>query len=67
MVDQDVSVTAVEVIDGDIELNDDGHETSVEDLDEDESSDDISLKLDSVIRQSQKSRHLWEKFNALPP
>ena len=65
MVDQDVSVTAVEVIDGDIELNDDGHETSVEDLDE--PSDDISLKLDSVIRQSQKSRHLWEKFNALPP
>ena len=28
---------------------------------------DVSLELDSIVRQSQENRDRWEKFNAFPP
>ena len=63
LMDKDDSVTDVEVMD-DMELS----EKTVESEEVTEkSTDQISLELDSLIRQSKENRERWDKFNALPP
>ena len=63
LLDKDNSDTDVEVMD-DMELS----EKTVESEEVTEkSTDQISLELDSLIRQSKENRERWDEFNALPP
>ena len=34
---------------------------------EEESNDDVCEQLESMIKESKKNRHFWDKFQSLPP
>ena len=61
---RDRNVTGAEIMEED-EVEDTNHEA--EKVFEEESNDDVCEQLESMIKESKKNRHFWDKFHSLPP
>ena len=60
------SMTGIEVEAEAVSNEDSAVQTTIVDQVKDDDEVDISVQLDSIIRQSQLNRDLWEKYNSLP-